>query len=159
MPWSVLDIQAADRLQPEFPDLRRLMAEAEDKVKNPPPRPFPWRPVGGAVALVIVGAAGAVGAQRLRWNRLRLSPADLLRVSGGETSPVLLDVSDPVLYATSPHRIPGAVRVDLEHLEAELAALGIDRARPVVTCCIADERNSARAARRLLALAIGMFAS
>ena len=29
---------------------------------------------------------------------------------------------------------------------------GIDRDRPVVTCCIADERNSARAARRLRAL-------
>jgi rhodanese-related sulfurtransferase len=33
-----------------------------------------------------------------------------------------------------------------------VAALGIDRARPLVTCCIADERNSARAARRLLSL-------
>ena len=38
---ALQDIQAADRLQPEFPDLRRLMAEAEDKVKHPPPRPFP----------------------------------------------------------------------------------------------------------------------
>jgi rhodanese-related sulfurtransferase len=149
---ALLDIQAADRLQPEFPDLRRLMAEAEDKVKHPPPRPFPWRPVGGAVALVIVGAAGAAGVQRLRWNRLRTSPADLLRLSSGGTPPVLLDVRDPVLYSASPYRIPGAVRVDLEQLEAELAAQGIDRARPVVTCCIADERNSARAARRLLAL-------
>ena len=149
---ALLDIQAADRLQPEFPDLRRLMAEAEDKVKHPPPRPFPWRPVGGAVTLVIVGAAGAVGVQRLRWNRLRMSPADLLRLSSGGTPPVLLDVRDPVLYSASPYRIPGAVRVDLEQLGAEMAAQGIDRARPVVTCCIADERNSARAARRLLAL-------
>ena len=38
---ALQDIQAADRLQPEFPDLRRLMAEADDKVKHPPPRPFP----------------------------------------------------------------------------------------------------------------------
>ena len=128
------------------------MAEAADKVKHPPPRPFPWRPAGGAVALLIVGAAGAVGVRRLRWNRLRMSPADLLPLSSGGTPPVLLDVRDPVLYSASPYRIPGAVRVDLEHLEPELAALGIDRARPVVTCCIADERNSARAARRLLSL-------
>ena len=83
---ALQDIQAADRLQPEFPDLRRLMAEAEDKVKNPPPRPFPWRPVGGAVALVIVGAAGAVGVRRLRWNRLRMSPADLVTLSSGGDS-------------------------------------------------------------------------
>jgi rhodanese-related sulfurtransferase len=146
------DITAADRLQPEFPDLRRLLAEAEDKIKNPPPRPFPWRPVGGAVALLIVGAAAVAGMQRRRWNRLRMSPADLLRFSTGGTPPVLLDVRDPVLYAASPYRVPCAVRVDPEQLEAELAARGIDRACPVVTCCISDERNSTRVARRLLAL-------
>ena len=99
-----------------------------------------------------MGAAGAVGVRRLRWNRLRMSPADLLTLSSGGTPPVLLDVRDPVLYSASPYRVPGAVRVDPEHLEAELEALGIDQARPVVTCCIGDERNSARAARRLLSL-------
>ncbi len=146
------DIQAADRLQPEFPDLRRLMAEAEDKIKHPPPRPFPWRPVGGAVAVAIVGAAAVVSLQRWRWNKLRTSPADLLRLLSGGRPPVLLDVRDPVLYTASPYRVPGAVRVDLDQLEADLAARGIDRTRPVVTCCIADERNSARVARRLRAL-------
>jgi S1-C subfamily serine protease/rhodanese-related sulfurtransferase len=146
------DIKAADLLQPEFPDLRRLLAEAEDKIKNPPPRPFPWRALGGAVALVMVGAAGAAGVRHLRWRRLRVSPAALLRFSTGESPPVLLDVRDPVLYAASPYRIPGAVRVDPERLEGALAARGIDRGRSVVTCCVADERNSARAARRLLAL-------
>ena len=27
----------ANRLQPEFPDVKRMLAEATDKVKNPPP--------------------------------------------------------------------------------------------------------------------------
>ncbi len=42
--------------------------------------------------------------------------------------------------------------MDPDQLESGLAAQGIDRARPVVACCISDERNSSRAARRLLAL-------
>ncbi len=146
------DIKAADRLQPEFPDLRRLMAEAEDKIKNPPPRPFPWRPVAGAVAFLLVGAAAVVGVQRTRWNRLRISAADLLRLSTGAIPPVILDVRDAVLYAASPYRVPGAVRVDPEQLESDLLARGIDRARPVVVCCISDERSSTRVARRLLSL-------
>jgi S1-C subfamily serine protease/rhodanese-related sulfurtransferase len=149
---ALADISAADRLQPEFPDLRRLMAEAEDKIKNPPPRPFAWRPVAGAVAVLIVGAAGAMGVRRRRWNRLRVSPAALLGLSTAGSPPVLLDVRDPVLYAASPYRVPGALRVDPEQLEADLAALAIGRELPLVTCCIVDERNSARAARRLLAL-------
>ena len=149
---ALIDIKAADRLQPEFPDLRRLMAEAEDKVKNPPPRPFPWRQAEGAVAVLVVAALVVVCVQRARARRLRISAADLLRVSASGTPPVLLDVREPVLYAASPYRVPGAVRVDPEQLESELAARGIDRARPVVTCCVADERNSAQVARRLRAL-------
>ncbi len=42
--------------------------------------------------------------------------------------------------------------MDPERIEPELLARGIDRTRPVVTCCISDERNSTRVARRLLAL-------
>ncbi len=128
------------------------MAEAADKIKNPPPRPFSWRPVGGAVARLMVGAAGVVGARRARWNRLRITPADLLRLSSQGTPSVLLDVRDPLLCSTSPYRVPGAVRVDPDQLESGLAAQGIDQARPVVACCISDEPNSSRGARRLLAL-------
>jgi len=65
---------------------------------------------------------------------------------------VLLDVREPVLYAASPYRVPGAVRVDPERLESELTARGIDRDHLLVTCCVSDERNSAQVARRLRAL-------
>jgi rhodanese-related sulfurtransferase len=149
---AVDDIKAADRLQPEFPDLRRLIAEAEDKIKNPPPRPFPWRPLGGAVALLTGAVAAVVGIRRWRWSRLRMSPGELLRRSSGEAPPLVLDVRDPVLYRASPYRVPGSLRVDPEHLESDLNGQGIDRARPLVTCCVSDERNSAVAARRLLDL-------
>lgn len=32
----------ADRLLPGLPDVKRLTAEAEERLRNPPPRPFPW---------------------------------------------------------------------------------------------------------------------
>lgn len=146
------DIGGADRLQPEFPDLRRLMAEAEDKVKNPPPRPFPWRRVGGGLAVLAVGVAAVAGVQRARSNRLRITPAELLRRPRAAPPAALLDVRDAVLYAASPYRVPGAVRVDPDRLDADLAERGIDRGRPVVVCCVADEVQSARTARRLRAL-------
>jgi serine protease Do len=152
--WSgaLDDIKAADRLQPEFPDLRRLIAEAEDKIKNPPPRPFPWRPLAGAAVLLTGGVAAVVGMRWRRWNRLRLTPGELLRLSSGEAPPLILDVRDPVLYRASPYRVPGALRVDPEHLESDLNGRGIDRARALVTSCVPDERNSTVAARRLLEL-------
>jgi len=35
-------ISEANALVPNLPDVKRALADAEDKVKNPPPRPFPW---------------------------------------------------------------------------------------------------------------------
>src|SRR5262249_4898184 len=149
---AVEDIKAADRLQPEFPDLRRLIAEAEDRINHPAPRPFPWRALGAAVAAVTGGVAAVLGVRRWRRSRLRLSPGELLRLSNGAAPPLVLDVRDPVLYRASPYRVPGALRMDPQNLGSALNGHGIDRSRLLVTCCVLDERNSAVAARRLLQL-------
>ena len=147
---AIESIKAADRLQPEFPDLRRLIAEAEDKVKNPPPRPFPWRGVGGAAGAVALAAVAVAAGRRFRANRLRTSAADIVRLNESGLPPVLLDVRDPLLYGASPYRLPGAVRLDPEQVDRDLAALGLDPERPVVTyCSSAGERLSAAVARRL----------
>jgi hypothetical protein len=59
---AVESIKAADRLQPEFPDLRRLLAEAEEQAKKP--RPFPWPLAAGAVLVVGAGGAAVAGLGR-----------------------------------------------------------------------------------------------
>ena len=55
--------EEADKLHPNLPDVRRMLAEAREKVKNPPPKPFPWFWVAIGVTLVSAGGfGGAVAA-------------------------------------------------------------------------------------------------
>ncbi len=146
-------IKAADRLQPEFPDLRRLMAEAEDKINNPPPRPFPWGWAVGGVAAVSLVVLGVATKRRVRANRLRTSAADIVRLREDGTPPLVLDVRDGLLYRASPYRLPDALRLDPWQMEHDLAALGLEPGRPLVTYCSSEgERVSAEVARRLQAL-------
>jgi len=150
---ALTSIKAADRLQPEFPDLRRLMAEAEDKIKNPPPRPFPWRWMAGVVAAVGLVVVGVAAKRRALANRLRVSAADVVRLRDSGTPVMLLDVRDPLLYRASPYRIPGALRLEPARVGEEVSALGLDRERPVVAYCSSDsERLSAQVAYQLRGL-------
>lgn len=122
----------ADRLLPGLRDVRRLMGEA----KNPPPRPFPWATVAGAVAaLSLVGWGALLG---LRWqrNRYRIRPSEVVHLM--ETSaapPLILDVRAPSAYAKSPVRIPDSRYVSPEALAAGAAEVDGDRARTIVAYC------------------------
>ena len=150
---AIGSIKAADRLQPEFPDLRRLIVEAEDKIKNPPPRPFPWRWAGGVAGALGLAAMAVVAGRRSRAIRLRVSAADIVRRREAGLAPVLLDVRDPLLYGASPYRLPGALRLDPEQVDRDLPLLHLDPGRPVVTyCSSAGERLGAQVARRLQTL-------
>jgi rhodanese-related sulfurtransferase len=140
-------IKAADRLQPEFPDLRRLAAEAADKLNNPPPRPFPWPWAAGVVGVAGLAVAAMVPWRLARANRRRASAADVVRLRESGAPPVLLDVRDPVIYRASPYRIPGALRLDPDQ---DPSALGLDPTRAVIAYCTSDgERLSAQVADRL----------
>src|SRR4029434_3641001 len=44
-----------DRLPPTLPDVRRLVVEAKEQLKNPKPKPFPWFWVAVAVTLLNAG--------------------------------------------------------------------------------------------------------
>jgi rhodanese-related sulfurtransferase len=146
-------LQAADRLQPEFPDLRRLIAEAADKIKNPPPRPFPWLWIVGLVIVLGLGVVGVAAWRRVSANRLRASVADVVRLRESGAPMVLLDVRDPLLYRASPYRIPGAVRLEPERVAEDVSALGLDPARRVVAYCSSDsERHSALVVQQLQGL-------
>lgn len=150
---ALLSLQAADRLQPEFPDLRRLIAEAADKIKNPPPRPFPWLWVVGVAAALGLGVVGVAAGRRVRANRLRASVADVVRLRENGAPMVLLDVRDALLYRASPYRIPGALRLDPDRVTEEVSALGLDRAHRVVAYCSSDsERHSTLVAQQLRGL-------
>ena len=146
----------ANRLMPDLPDVRRALAEAEEKVKNPPPRPFPSTLVAAGVA--VVAMAGGVGALVRRWrrNRFRISPADVVRLFERGASPIIVDARSGFVYETSPFRIPGAIHVPLQALDDGAGGARIEPGRPVVAYCTGqDERMSIDLAARLRRLGYG----
>ncbi len=150
---AVPDMQAADRLQPEFPDLRRMIAEADERIKNPPPRPFPWRRAAIGAGLLALAAAVAAWIRRLRTRRLLASAADVVRLQARGAAPVLLDVREPDLYRASEVQIRGALRVAPADIQPGLPGLEADARRPIVAYCTSERgATSLAAARRLRAL-------
>ncbi len=129
-------LREANRLLPELPDVRRITAENEERIKHPPPRPFPWAPV--AIVVIVASGLSFGGLAFARWkrNRFRIRPAEVVRLL--ETSPdppIILDVRSGEAYAKSPVRLPKAQHVAPEDLVTGAPALSIDRARPVIAYC------------------------
>lgn len=125
----------ANRLVPGLPDVLRITAENDERIKNPPPRPFPWRTTG--IVLTAFGVLGCALAWVGWWqrNRFRVRPGEIAEIlDSGENSPVLLDVRDTETYRRSPVRIPRSLHVAVEQLEAG-TSLPIETNRPVVAYC------------------------
>src|SRR5216117_2784358 len=55
---AVQKIQEASRLVPNLADVKRTLAEAEDRAKHPRPRPFPWAWTTLGVSMLSVGTYG-----------------------------------------------------------------------------------------------------
>jgi len=130
-------LQEANRLLPELPDVRRITAENEERIKHPAPRPFPWAAIAIAVIVVSGLAFGCLGLRQWKRNRFRIRPAEVARLL--ETSsdpPIILDVRNDDAYAKSPVQLPRA-----RHLAARDLAEGAptisaaERARMVVAYC------------------------
>jgi S1-C subfamily serine protease len=125
----------ANRLLPELPDVRRLAAENADRIKHPPPTPFPWAAVATGVTAVSLGVYGALLGLRWRRNRFRIRPAEVARLLDGSSPPAILDVREAQTYERSPVRIPNSLHVPLQALESGTARLEIAPARTVVAYC------------------------
>jgi hypothetical protein len=126
----------ANRLVPDLPDVQRMTAENEERIKNPPPRRFPWGTTGAV--LTLLGALGCAVAWMDWWkrNRFRVRPRDVARqLDTGETGPVILDVRDSDTYRKSPVRIPSALHVPAERLESGETTVPVDSNRAVVAYC------------------------
>jgi S1-C subfamily serine protease len=127
--------EEADKLQLNLVDVKRMLTEAREKVKNPPPRPFPWFWVTVGVTLL---SAGGYGAQLfIRWhkNRYRVRPADVVRLLEEGRQPIILDTRKPEAYDALPLKIPGSVRLSPQELDTGAQGLELDTSRPVVAYC------------------------
>jgi len=147
---AVRQFEAADKQHSGMPDIKRVLAEAREKVKNPPPRPFPWFLVALGVTLV---SAGGYGAQLyIRWqrNRYRVRPAEVVQLMEEGKQPTILDVRRTDAFERLPLKIPGSVRLAPEELDTGISGLELDQARPIVAYCTdPDEATSAKISQRL----------
>jgi serine protease Do len=128
--------EEADKIQAGLTDVKRMLDEAAEKVKNPPPKPFPWFWVTIGVTLL---SAGGYGGQLLfRWqkNRFRVGPSEIVKLTEGGKRPLVLDTRQPDAYEKMPIKIPGSIRLSPEDIKSGAAgSLDLDMTRPVVAYC------------------------
>jgi S1-C subfamily serine protease/rhodanese-related sulfurtransferase len=147
---AVQRFEEADRLLPNLPDVKRMLGEAREKVKNPPPRPFPWFWV--AIGVTLLSLAGYGTQFYIRWqrNRYRVTPSEVIHLQESGKQPTILDVRRADAYEALPLKIPGSVRLAPEELDSGISGLELDTTHPVVTYCTTpDEATSVRVAQRL----------
>ena len=149
-PGAAASFRDADRLQPEFPDVRRMLAEADEKAKNPRRGPFPWGLATGIIALIGISVSTVGYDRRVTARRSRVTATDVVMLTEQGVRPLMVDARATAVYRASHHRIPGAVRVRPEEADAGIASLASERDRTVVAYGTADDESaSARVAERL----------
>ena len=142
--------EEANRLLPNLTDVKKVLAEANFKVKNPPPRGFPWAWATIGVTLLSVGAFGGMAGRRWWRNRYRVLPAQVIGFMENGVNPLLLDARTKTDYETSPLKLPGAVRLEPEEAESGRIKLDADPRQLIVAYCTSrEEQTSARVARLL----------
>jgi S1-C subfamily serine protease/rhodanese-related sulfurtransferase len=147
---AVQKISEANRLVPNLADVKRTLAEAEDRVKHPPPRPFPWAWATLGVTLVSVGTYGGMWGRRWWRNRFRVLPAQVIGFIENGMSPLLVDVRTKTDYETSPLKLPGSVRLDPDDAEKGRMPLDAESEQMIITYCTSpEEATSARVAQLL----------
>lgn len=128
--------EEVNRIQAGFVDVKRMLDEATEKVKNPPPKPFPWFWVTIGVTLLSAGGYGAQAGIRWQKNRYRVGPSEVVKLLETGQHPVILDTRQQAAYDTMPIKIPGSIRLPPEDLASgAVANLELDTARPVVAYC------------------------
>jgi S1-C subfamily serine protease/rhodanese-related sulfurtransferase len=140
----------ADRLLPNLPDVKRALQEAELKLQNPPPRPFPWAWVAAGVTVVSIGAYGGMWGRRWWKNRFRIQPGQVIGLIEQGADPVLVDARSQVHFETSPLQLPRARRVAPQDAEAGRIDLQVDPGQTIVTYCASPEEQTSERVAHLL---------
>lgn len=123
--------EAADKLQPDFPDVKRILADARSR-----PTPIPWAWLTGGVTLLSLAAYGGMWVLRWKRNRFRIPASEVVRLlEESAEPPMLLDVRSANTYAKSPLRIPNAVHITPQQLQEGVTAMKIEPDRTVVAYC------------------------
>jgi len=145
---AVAKISEANALVPNLTDVKHSLEQAQEKVKNPPPEPFPWALATLGVTVLSVGAYGGMWGKRWWKNRFRITPTQVIGFIERGLNPVLLDVRSKTDFETSPLKLPGSTRLAPE--EAERAPINFEPEQMIITYCTSpEEQQSARVAQIL----------
>lgn len=161
-------LDAAARLVPNLPDVRRLQAETEIRLLQDTRSPAPLVLGAGAGALLLLGGGCWWGWRRRQQRRspprgatqppmsaphppvVRVSAPDLARALAQRANLVLVDVRDAPAYEHSTVQAKGAIRTRAEDVVEALSALA--HAQGIVLYCdLPGEAASVDAAKRLTA--------
>jgi len=133
---AVRKFEQADKILAGLTDIKRMLGEAQEKVKNPPPKPFPWFWVAIGVTFLSAGGYGSQALFRWQKNRYRVGPSDVIKLLESGKQPIILDARQQQAYDANPIKIHGSIRLSPEDIKSGGAAsLDLDVARPVVAYC------------------------
>jgi trypsin-like peptidase len=133
---AVRKFEQADTILAGLTDVKRMLGEAREKVKNPPPKPFPWFWVAIGVTFLSAGGYGTQVMIRWKKNRYRVGPSEVIRLLESGKQPVILDTRSQKAYDQNPITIHGSIRLSPEDLKSGgTGGLDLDMARPVVAYC------------------------
>jgi hypothetical protein len=102
--------------------VQRMLADAREKVKHPPPKPFPWFWVTIGITLLSAGGYGTQLLRRWRRNRYRVQPSAVVKMIEEGKAPLLMDTRAADSYEALPLRIPSSVHLTAEELASGAAA-------------------------------------
>jgi len=133
---AVRRFEEADRILAGLADVKRMLGEARDKVKHPPPRPFPWFWVAVGVTFLSAGGFGTQYLVRWQRNRYRVGPSEVIKLLESGKQPIILDARSEQQYEMNPIKIQGSIRIAPEDLKRDgVGTIELDRTRPVVAYC------------------------
>jgi serine protease Do len=133
---AVRKFEQADKILAGLSAVKRMLGEAQEKVKNPPPKPFPWFWVAIGVTFLSAGGYGTQVMLRWKKNRYRVGPSEVIRLLESGKQPVILDTRSQQAYDQNPITIHGSIRLSPEDLKSGgIGSLDLDLARPVVAYC------------------------
>jgi len=145
---ALAKLTEANELLPNLTDVKHSIALAQEKIKNPPPEPFPWALATLGVTLVSVGVYGGMWGKRWWKNRFRVTPTQVIGFIERGLNPALLDVRTKTDFETSPLKLPGSTRLEPE--EAERAPINFEPHQMIIAYCTSpEEQQSSRVAHIL----------
>jgi S1-C subfamily serine protease/rhodanese-related sulfurtransferase len=145
---ALAKLTEANQLVPNLIDVKHSLDQAREKVKNPPPEPFPWALATLGVTLVSVGAYGGMWGKRWWKNRFRVTPIQVIGFIERGLNPVLLDVRTKSDFETSPLKLPSSIRLEPE--EAERAPLDFEPEQLLIAYCISPEEKQSEQVAQVL---------